>query len=115
MNRYVFEDLVMNPETPDLEGLIGKEVYFCTVPLDCLKRANTDYEIGILREIRKGLLCPFFVEVPNGMIINYACIIPKKEEPKSEQTLPESAEDFVERSMEVKEQMELSSFESSLL
>lgn len=37
MNRYVFEDLVMNPETPGLEGLIGKEVYFCTVPLDCLK------------------------------------------------------------------------------
>ena len=90
MNKYVFEDLIMNPETPDLEGLIGKEVYSDNTPLDCLRRANKDYEIGILREIRKDLICPFFVEVPNGMIINYACIIPKKEE-------------SVERSMEVEE------------
>ena len=89
MNNYVFEDLVMNPETSGLENLIGKEVYFCNMPLDCLRRASIDYEIGILREIRKDLICPFFVEVPNGMIINYACIIPKKEGP-------------VERSMEVK-------------
>ena len=89
MNNYVFEDLVMNPEIPVLEEKKKKKVYLCTVPLDCLKRANTDYEIGILREIRKDLLCPFFVEVPNGMIINYACIVPKKE-------------GSVERSVEVK-------------
>ena len=89
MDEYTFKDLIIDPEASGLENLIGKEVYFCTIPLDCLKRANTDYEIGILREIRKDLLCPFFVEVPNGMIINYACIIPKKEE-------------SVERSVEVK-------------
>ena len=57
MNNYVFEDLIVNPETPGLEDLI----------------------------------CPFFIEVPNGMIINYACIVPKKEE-------------SVERSVEVKKQ-----------
>ena len=84
MNNYVFEDLIVNPETPGLEDLIGKEVYFFTIPLDCLKRANKDDEIGILREIRKDLICPFFIEVPNGMIINYACIVPKKEGSKSE-------------------------------
>ena len=84
MNKYVFEYLIVNPETPGLEDLIGKEVYFCTIPLDCLKRANKDYEIGILREIRKDLICPFFVEVPNGIIINYACIVPKKGEAESE-------------------------------
>ena len=89
MNNYVFEDLIVNPETPGLEDRIGKKVYFCTIPLDCLKRANKDYEIGILREIRKDLICPFFIEVPNGMIINYACIVPKKE-------------GSVERSVEVK-------------
>ena len=65
MNKYVFEDLIINPETPGLEDLIGKEVYFCNMPFDCLRRANKDYEIGILREIRKDLICPFFVEVPN--------------------------------------------------
>ena len=84
MNNYVFEDLIINPETPGLEGPIGKEVYFCTVPLDCLRHANKDYEIGILREVRKDLICPFFIELPNGMIVNYACIVPKKGESESE-------------------------------
>ena len=82
MNEYTFENLIMNPETPDLERLIEKKVYYGTAPLDCLKRANKDYEVGILREIRKDCLCPFLVEVPNGMIFNYVCITPKKEEPK---------------------------------
>ena len=82
MAEYTFENLIMNPETPGLESLIGKKVYSGTAPLDCLKRANKDYEVGILREIRKDCLCPFLVEVPNGMIFNYVCIIPKKEEPK---------------------------------
>ena len=82
MSEYTFENLIMNPETPDLERLIEKKVYYGTAPLDCLKRANKDYEVGILREIRKDCLCPFLVEVPNGMIFNYVCIIPKKEEPK---------------------------------
>lgn len=82
MNEYTFENLIINPETPGLERLIGKKVYYGTAPLDCLKRANKDYEVGILREIRKDCLCPFLVEVPNGMIFNYVCIIPKKEEPK---------------------------------
>lgn len=82
MNEYTFENLIMNPETPGLESLIGKKVYSGTAPLDCLKRANKDYEVGILREIRKDCLCPFLVEVPNGMIFNYVCIIPKKEETK---------------------------------
>ena len=89
MDEYTFKDLIIDPETSGLENLIGKEVYFCNMPLDCLRRASIDYEIGILREIRKDLICPFFIEVPNGMIINYACIIPKKE-------------GSVERSMEVK-------------
>ena len=84
MNEYTFENLIMNPETPGLESLIGKKVYSGTAPLDCLKRANKDCEVGILREIRKDCLCPFLVEVPNGMIFNYVCIIPKKEEPKPE-------------------------------
>ena len=84
MDKYVFKDLIINPETPGLDDLIGKEVYFCTVPLDCLRHANKDYEIGILREIRKDLICPFFIELPNGMIVNYACIVPKKGESESE-------------------------------
>ena len=33
MSEYVFEDLIMNPETPNLESLIGKEVYYSNTPL----------------------------------------------------------------------------------
>lgn len=94
MAEYVFENLIMNPETPGLESLIGKKVYSGTAPLDCLKRANKDYEVGILREIRKDCLCPFLVEVPNGMIFNYVCIIPKKEEPKPKYVPFENADEF---------------------
>lgn len=82
MSEYTFENLIMNPETPGLERLIEKKVYYGTAPLDCLKRANKNCEVGILREIRKDCLCPFLVEVPNGMIFNYVCITPKKEESK---------------------------------
>ena len=96
MDEYTFKDLIIDPEAPGLENLIGKEVYFCTAPLDCLNRANTDYETGILREIREGLIWPFFIEVSNGMIINYACIIPKKEEPKPKYVPFESKEEFIE-------------------
>lgn len=114
MNEYTFENLIMNPETPGLENLIGKKVYSGTAPLDCLKRANKDYEVGILREIRKDCLCPFLVEVPNGMIFNYICIIPKKKEPKPEYVPFESMDEFLERYAESKERAEFGSFEGKL-
>ena len=96
MTEYVFENLIMNPETPGLESLIGKKVYSGTAPLDCLKRANKNCEVGILREIRKDCLCPFLVEVPNGMIFNYVCIIPKKEEPKPKYVPFQNVTEFID-------------------
>ena len=75
MNRYVFEDLIINPEVPGLEDLIGKEVYFCDIPLKCLKWANKDdnCKTGILKEICKDdMMLPFSVEIPNGMILRYS-------------------------------------------
>ena len=95
MNKYVFEDLIMNPETPDLEGLIGKEVYSDNTPLACLQRANKSYGVGILREIRKDDYRPFYVEYPNGMMLTFICIIIKKEEPK-EYTPFKSANEFID-------------------
>lgn len=110
MNEYTFENLIMNPETPGLESLIGKKVYSGTAPLDCLKRANKDYEVGILREIRKDCLCPFLVEVPNGMIFNYVCIIPKKEEPKK--CVPfETLDEFIESYKKAEERIDCSNIE----
>ena len=98
MNKYMFEDLIMNPEIPKLERLIGKEVYFCDIPLKCLKWANKDdnCKTGILKGIRKDdMMLPFLVEIPNGMILRYACIIPKKEEPQPEYSEFESQEEFL--------------------
>ena len=97
MSEYVFEDLIMNPETPNLESLIGKEVYYNNIPLYCLKVANDNDGVGILREIRKDCCKPFYVEIPSiGTIVNYPCIIPKKEEPKPEFIPFTSAEEFIE-------------------
>ena len=106
MTEYVFENLIMNPETPGLESLIEKKVYYGTAPLDCLKRANKDYEVGILREIRKDCLCPFLVEVPNGMIFNYVCIIPKKEEPKPEYIPFQDGREFFNSYLSVESRLE---------
>ena len=106
MAEYTFENLIMNPETPGLESLIGKKVYSGTAPLDCLKRANKDYEVGILREIRKDCLCPFLVEVPNGMIFNYVCIIPKKEEQKSKYVQFQDGREFFNSYLSVESRLE---------
>ena len=95
MDEYTFENLIINPETPGLEDLIGKEVYFSDVPVYCIDRANKNYNVGILREVRENYAAPFFVETSNGCMLNYACIIPKKEEPKPEYVPFENAEQFL--------------------
>ena len=117
MNRYVFEDLIINPEVPGLEDLIGKEVYFCDIPLKCLKWANKDdnCKTGILKEICKDdMMLPFSVEIPNGMILRYACIIPKKE-PKPEYIPFETMEEFVDRYNKVMKWADYDSFEDNLM
>ena len=96
MSEYVFEDLIMNPETPDLERLIGKEVYYSNTPLYCLNYAKLNCKTGILKEIQKDGNLPFLVDKRNGYIVGYGCIIPKKEEPKPEFTPFTSAEEFIE-------------------
>ena len=95
MDEYTFENLIINPETPGLEDLIGKEVYFSDVPVYCIDRANKNYNVGILREVRENYAAPFFVETSNGCMLNYACIIPKKEEPKPKYAPFENAEEFL--------------------
>ena len=96
MDEYTFESLIINPETPGLEDLIGKEVYFSDVPVYCIDRANKNYNVGILREVRENYAAPFFVETSNGCMLNYACIIPKKEEPKPKYVPFENAEEFLD-------------------
>ena len=114
MNNYVFEDLIINPEDPDLERLIGKEVYFSYMPLYCIKLANENYKVGILKEVHKEDPAPFFVETPGGNILNYVCIIPKKE-PKPEYIPFETMEEFVDRYNKVMKWADYDSFEDNLM
>ena len=114
MNKYVFEDLIMNPEIPNLERLIWKEVYSDNTPLACLDHANEHCGTGVLREIRKDDYRPFYVEYPNGMTLSYVCIIPKKE-PKLEHIPFETMEEFVDRYSEVMKWADYDSFEDNLL
>ena len=95
MSEYTFADLIINPETPNLESLVGKEVYFNDVPIYCIKHANDDYMVGMLMGVHKGESVPFYVETPGGCMLNYACIIPKKEESKPEYFEFKSQEEFL--------------------
>ena len=116
MNEYVFEDLIINPKTPNLENLIGKEVYCNDVPLACLDHANEHRGAGILREIRlESADYPFRVEIPEGGIFGFVCIIPKKEESEPKYVPFESKEEFVEKYMQIKEGVAFGPFEDSLL
>ena len=116
MNEYVFEDLIINPKTPNLENLIGKEVYCNDVPLACLDHANEHRGAGILREVRcESADYPFRVEIPEGGIFGFVCIIPKKEESEPKYVPFESKEEFVEKYMQIKEGVAFGPFEDSLL
>ena len=114
MSEYTFADLIINPEAPNLESLIGKEVYFNDVPTFCIRNANDDYMVGILMSIHIWESAPFYVETPSGLLLNYACIIPKKEESKPKYVPFKSKEEFVERYKEVMEVVEFDSFEDNL-
>lgn len=116
MNEYVFEDLIINPKTPNLESLIGKEVYCNDVPLACLDHANEHRGAGILREVRlESADYPFRVEIPEGGIFGFVCIIPKKEESEPKYVPFKSKEEFVEKYMQIKEGVAFGPFEDSLL
>ena len=87
MSEYTYTDLIVDPETPGVENLIGKEVYYNSVPSRCVLQANKGLGVGILKEIRKDDYFPFYVETQNGDTVSYicySCIIPKKEEPNPE-------------------------------
>lgn len=116
MNEYVFEDLIINPKTPNLENLIGKEVYCNDVPLACLDHANEHRGAGILREVRyESTDYPFRVEIPEEGIFGFVCIIPKKEESEPKYVPFKSKEEFVEKYMQIREGVAFGLFEDSLL
>ena len=72
MTEYTFENLLLNPESPDLKSLVGKEVYYSNIPIICIRNANNDFSAGILEYIRECESYPFYVKTDIGSVINYA-------------------------------------------
>ena len=93
MAEYTYEDIIMDPEDPRLEGAIGKECYFSDYPKQLLNgaRNNSPEYLDCLTDIRKEGACTFVDKNGSGWIL----IIIKKEEPKPEYVPFENAEEFL--------------------
>lgn len=95
MVEYTYEDIIMDPEDPRLEGAIGKECYFENIPKVILRNARgSDSSFGLfyLKEINKTESFPFVDE--NGD--DHPFIIIKKEEPKPKYVPFKSITEFLD-------------------
>ena len=79
MSEYSYNDIIMDPEDPRLEGAIGKECYVSDFPKIALNYARYNSTTDRLKRIAKEETCPFVDEEEED---NWAVIILKKEEPK---------------------------------
>ena len=98
MTEYTYEDIIMDPEDPRLEGAIGKECYFSDYPKQLLNgaRNNSPEYLDCLTDIRKEAACTFVDKNGSGWIL----IIIKKEEPKPKYVPFESKWEFIESYMD---------------
>ena len=94
MIEYTYEDIIMDPEDPRLEGAIGKECYFSDYPKKLLNSAiyNLPEYLDCLTDIKKEGVCTFVDKKGT----KWASIIIKKEEPKPKYVPFESKEEFIE-------------------
>lgn len=94
MAEYTYEDIIMDPDDPRLEGAIGKECYFSDYPKKLLNSAiyNLPEYLDCLTDIRKEGACTFVDKNGSG----WTLIIIKKEEPKPRYVPFESKEEFIE-------------------
>ena len=77
MDKYSYEDIIINPEDPRLEGAIGKECYLSDCPKIALDYARNNSSIDRLKSINKESAAPFVGHDET----NWVVIIIKKEEP----------------------------------
>ena len=103
MTEYTYEDIIMDPEDPRLEGAIGKEVYFGNVPSYCLRDANENNNVGILRKIGNNDDSPFCVKGPENFILNFEHIIIKKKDSDNGYIPFRNAREFLEACLRKKE------------
>lgn len=91
MAEYTYEDIIMDPEDPRLEGAIGKQCYLSDYPKNALDYARNNSTVDRLKSINKESACPFVGEHK----ASWAVVIIKKEEPKKYVPF-ESKEEFIE-------------------
>lgn len=96
MPEYTYKDIIIDPTSEEARNYVGKEVYFSNVPLYCLKDAKYNRKTGMLIDICKNDDYPFRVKTSKGEIIEFACIIPKKEEPKPEYIPFSNPDEFID-------------------
>ena len=98
MAEYTYEDIIMDPDDPRLEGAIGKECYFSEYPKRLLSSArnNSPEYLDCLTDIKKEGACTFVDK--NGSA--WTLIIIKKEEPKPKYVPFESKWEFIESYMD---------------
>lgn len=103
MVEYTYEDIIMDPEDPRLEGAIGKECYLSDYPREALKHAINHTIKYRLKSINKEEICPFVDEEEED---NWACIIIKKEEPKPEYIPFQDGREFFNSYLSVESRLE---------
>ena len=96
MIEYGYEDIIMDPEDPRLEGAIGKECYFSDCPKIALDYARNNSLSDRLKSINKESSTPFVSHDET----NWVVVIIKKEEPKPKYVPFESKWEFIESYMD---------------
>ena len=85
MEKYTWNDVIINPNSEQAKACIGKEVYCADSPHYCLEKANgneVDNTVYILQKILPDNNYPF--RLGENAEYEHCCIIPKKEESKPE-------------------------------
>lgn len=105
MVKYTWDDVIINPNDPRLEGAIGKYVYYAITPFECIRLANNNniYSLDRLEYIQKECEGIFMIGKTS-----YPCIIIKKEKPK-EYVPFDTIEEFIKASLEHNKNHALSS------
>ena len=108
MSEYSYNDIIMDPEDPRLEGAIGKECYFSDYPKKLLDSArnNSSGYLDCLTNIIKEGVCPFVDKKGYGRTL----IIIKKEEPKKYVPF-ETLDEFIESYKKAEERIDCSNIE----
>ena len=106
MAEYTYEDIIMDPEDPRLEGAIGKQCYLSDYPKNALYYARNNSTVDRLKSINKESACPFVDEHK----ASWAVAIIKKEEPKKYVPF-ETLDEFIESYKKAEERIDYSNAE----